>query len=65
MTLGVLRDREKKPAGDLTVSKHIIIVPACTAATGPDLTVRKKKHRAREQRGRGETKAEERRGPHE
>lgn len=45
MTLGALGDREKKTAGDLLVSKHIIIVYARKTATGPDLTERKRKHR--------------------
>lgn len=53
MTLGVLREG-KKTAGDLTVSKHIIIVPARKTATGPDLTERGRKHRLR-----GRRKAEE------
>lgn len=52
MTLGALRDREKKTAGDLTVSKHIITVLAWKTANGPDLTERKKKHRLGEQRGK-------------
>ena len=58
MTLGVLRDRAKKTAGELTVSKHIITVPAWKTATGPDLTERKEKHRQRERRG--EDRGEER-----
>lgn len=36
MTLGVfLQDRDKRTAGDPTVSKHIIVVPTRKTATGP------------------------------
>lgn len=50
MTLGVfLQDRDKRTAGDPTVSKHIIVVPTRKTATGPDLTGRE--NGQREQRG--------------
>ena len=55
MTLGIVRDR-KKTAGDLTVSKHIIIVPARKTATGPDLTERERENKDRESRDKDRRK---------